>query len=68
MSQSRLNGRYLTSALGALCALTIAGCATRGYQQADKTGEAINTLRNDVVNMKYAVDNSMKALDRVVAA
>jgi hypothetical protein len=68
MNQSPSKGRYLTAALGVLWALTITGCATRGYQQADKTGEAINTLRNDVVNMKYAVDHSMKALDQVVAA
>ena len=47
----------------------VAGCSsTKGYKQADKTGESINTLRNDVVNIKSAVDASMKALDGLEAA
>ena len=57
----------LTLMLAALIAGT-AGCQTAGYKQADKTGEGINTLRNDVVEMKAAVDGSLKALDELAAA
>jgi hypothetical protein len=54
--------------LAMLCAAAMAGCAApKGYNQADKTGEAINTVRNDVVNIKTAVDGSMKALDQLEA-
>ena len=58
---------YLTLSLTVLI-LAAVGCATSGYKQADKTGESINSLRNDVVEMKAAVDGSMKALDGLIAA
>jgi hypothetical protein len=59
---------WLSAVLAMLCAVVMAGCATsKGYNQADKTGEAINTVRNDVVNIKAAVDGSMKALDQLEA-
>jgi len=49
--------------------LAAAGCgSTAGYKQADRTGERINTYRNDVANIKAAVDGSMKALDALAAA
>ena len=69
MKKHTCSSLWLHAALAAFCALLVAGCgSTRGYQQADKTGEAINTVRNDVVNMKAAVDASMKALDGLAAS
>ena len=59
----------LITAVVPLCAVLLAGCASKsGYQQADKTGEAINTVRNDIASMKIAVDNSMKCLDALAAS
>src|SRR5215510_8638663 len=59
---------WLNAVLATLCVAVVAGCASsKGYNQADKTGEAINTVRNDVVNIKTAVDGSMKALDQLEA-
>jgi len=55
----------LNAVLATLCAVAVAGCSSpKGYNQADKTGVAINTVRNDVVNIKTAVDGSMKALEQ----
>jgi len=68
MKELRLSSQCVVAALAAFCVLILAGCATRGYKQADKTGDAINTVRNDIVNLKSAVDGSMKALDSLVAA
>ncbi len=69
MKMNRPNPAGRNVLLAAFCTLLAAGCATsRGYKQADKTGEAINTVRNDVVNMKTAVDGSLKALDGLIAA
>jgi hypothetical protein len=68
MKKCTLSSAWLNAVLGICCALFSAGCgSTRGYQQADKTGEAINTVRNDIVNVKSAVDDSMKALDGLAA-
>jgi len=53
----------------AVLLVAAAGCGTpSGYKQADKTGESINTLRNDVAAIKTAVDASMKALDGLEAS
>ena len=54
--------------LALVCTLLVAGCATKGYKQADKTGESINTVRNDVASIKAAVDGSIQALDGLEAA
>jgi len=49
--------------------LAAAGCGTTaGYKQADKTGERINTFRNDVAQVKGAVEGSLKALSALEAA
>ena len=55
-------------ALAALL-LAAAGCGTTsGYKQADKTGERINTFRNDVAQVKGAVEGSLKALAALEAS
>jgi hypothetical protein len=69
MKQHEFNPLWRTTLLAAFLALLAAGCASsRGYNQADKTGEAITTVRNDLVNIKSAIDASAKALDGVIAA
>jgi hypothetical protein len=60
--------QWLKPALAFACAALMAGCASSGYKQADKTGEAINTLRNDVLNIKTAVDTTLKSMDDLAAA
>jgi hypothetical protein len=46
--------------------LLITGCGTTaGYKQADKTGAGIAEYREEVVNTKAAVDNTMKCLDQI---
>jgi hypothetical protein len=61
--------QWLKPLLALGCAALLAGCASNsGYQQADKTGESINTLRTDVLNIKIAVDASLKAMDDLAAA
>jgi archaellum component FlaC len=67
MKKYRSTPQLLNLFLGALTAALVVGCASRGYKQADKTGEAINRLRSDVKNVKVAVDASMKALDQLAA-
>jgi hypothetical protein len=60
---------WLKTLIPAFCLMVVAGCASsRGYNKADETGATIGTVRNDVANIKNAVDNSLKALDAVVAS
>jgi len=48
--------------------MLITGCGTTsGYQQADKTGAGVAEFRQEVLNGKKAIDNTMKALDQVAA-
>ena len=54
----------------ALVTITIAaalftGCATSGYQQADKTGAGIAKFREEVAKAKLAVDDTVKSLGQV---
>jgi hypothetical protein len=50
-------------------AILIAGCGTTsGYKQADKTGAGIAEFRQEIVNGKTAIDNTMKALDQIAAS
>ena len=44
------------------------GCKTSGYQQADKTGEGIANFRQEVLNGKKAIDDTMTSLDAVAAS
>ncbi len=53
-------------AVGAGASLLLAGCgSTKGYKQADKTGEGIASFRDEVLNGKKAIDGTMTALDSV---
>jgi hypothetical protein len=69
MQTTRRFSFWLSAIAAAGLAVLVAGCgSTSGYNQADKTGEAINTLRNDIVNIKSSVDESLKALGAVEAS
>jgi len=68
MKKQNKQSQWLKPTLALFCAALMAGCASSGYKQADKTGEAINTLRNDVLNIKTAVDASLKAMDDLAAS
>lgn len=69
MKTQNKKSQWLKPTLALFCAALMAGCASSsGYKQADKTGEAINTLRNDVLNIKTSVDASLKAMDDLAAA
>lgn len=46
-------------------AAVLSGCATSGYQQADKAGQGIANFRDAIVNGKQAIDVTVKALDQV---
>ena len=59
----------------ALIALTagaswlLVGCgSTKGYKQADKTGEGIASFREEILNGKKAIDQTMTSLDAVAAS
>lgn len=45
----------------------LSGCATSGYKNADKTGEGIAEFREEVVNVKKAVDGAMSNLSQTAA-
>jgi predicted nucleic acid-binding Zn-ribbon protein len=51
----------LTAGVGWL----LVGCKTSGYKQADKTGEGIASFREEILNGKKAIDQTMAALDQV---
>jgi len=47
-------------------ATLVSGCASsKGYKQADKTGEGIANFHKEVVNLKKAVDGSMVSLTQI---
>ncbi len=53
----------LTTTLATTALFT--GCATSGYQQADKTGAGIAQFREEVAKAKLAVDDTVKSLGQV---
>jgi len=66
-----INSYKMHSLLFAAAALAAAlsGCGTTsGYQQADKTGAGIAELRDEVINVKKAVDAALKSLDQIAVS
>lgn len=58
--------KIITSTLTSLAVVALlSGCATSGYKQADKTGAGIAEFRNEVVNLKQAVDGAMVNLTKI---
>jgi len=53
----------VTTALATMSLFT--GCATSGYQQADKTGAGIAQFRQEIAKAKLAVDDTVKSLGQV---
>jgi predicted nucleic acid-binding Zn-ribbon protein len=62
-------GLIILTALAAGATVLLNGCGTTsGYKQADKTGAGIADFREEIVNGKAAIDNTMKALSDVAAS
>jgi len=55
--------KSLLAAVGV--AALVSGCASTGYQKADKTGASIADFHNEVVNVKKAVDGTMTLLSQI---
>jgi len=51
----------------AIVALLLAGCATAGYQQAEKTGAGITEYREEIYKGKQAIDATMQSLGQIAA-
>jgi hypothetical protein len=66
MRKLTLNKTLLLISLTAGAAWLLTGCGTsRGYKQADKTGEGIASFRDEVLNGKKAIDTTMVSLDKI---
>lgn len=69
MKNKRLNQTLVLMAATAAAGWLLAGCGTtRGYKQADKTGEGIASFRDEVLNGKKAIDQTMASLDAIAAS
>jgi hypothetical protein len=44
----------------------ITGCATTGYERAERTGEKIAAFRKDVLNISKSVDSTMAGLNKII--
>ncbi len=51
--------------LGLAAVAAFSGCASSGYEQADKTGAGIAEFRSEIINGKKAIDATMKSLNQV---
>src|SRR5438128_12697004 len=68
MKNIRGIGMLITLTVAASGALLLSGCSTtKGYKQADKTGEGIAEFRDEIVKGKEAVDATMKSLSDIAA-
>ncbi len=69
MKNRTLNRTLGLVAVTATASWLLAGCGTtKGYKQADKTGEGIASFREEVLNGKKAIDKTMTSLDAVAAS
>jgi len=68
MNTKRLIKTVLVIALASPASWLLQGCKTSGYQQADKTGEGIASFREEILNGKKAIDDTVKSLDAVAAS
>ncbi len=61
--------QFCVTILAAGAACLLAGCAsTAGYKQADKTGAGIAEFREEIVNAKQAIDETVQALDAIAVS
>jgi chromosome segregation ATPase len=69
MKRETMNRVLLLIALAAGASSLLVGCGTsRGYKQADKTGEGIASFREEILNGKKAIDQTMAALSQIQAS
>jgi hypothetical protein len=61
--------QIVTLAVTTVAAIVLSiGCGTpSGYQQADKTGAGVAEFRQEILNGKNAIDNTVNALEQVAA-
>ena len=57
----------LTLAILAGVGTMLCGCRTTGYKQADKTGAGLAEYRAEVLNVKKAVDDTLRSMNQVEA-
>src|SRR5258705_13580950 len=48
-------------------AIVLSGCSTVGYKEADKTGHGIAEYRAEVINVKKAVDDTLRSINLIEA-
>jgi len=66
MNINPLNRILTVTLIGFGAAFLLAGCGTTaGYKQADKTGAGIAAYRAEVVNLKLAVDETMRSMNQI---
>src|SRR6516162_8705657 len=65
MNKPKLNRTLILVGTTAVSGWLLAGCATKGYQQADKTGASIATFREEILSGKKAIDATMTSLSEV---
>jgi hypothetical protein len=65
MNKPKLNRTLILVGTTAVAGWLLVGCATKGYQQADKTGASIAEFRTEILNGKKAIDDTMTALGAV---
>ena len=69
MHSKALLNKLMTVALLSAVAGLLTGCgSTKGYKQADKTGEGIADFKEEILNGKKAIDETMKALDGIAVS
>jgi len=68
MKTKTLNRILILIALTTGAGWLVTGCKTSGYQQADKTGQGIASFREEILNGKKAIDETVTALDAVAAS
>ncbi len=69
MKNMTINKSLTLVALAAGAAWLFSGCGTTsGYKQADRTGAGIAEFRNEIVNGKKAIDETMKALGQIAVS
>jgi hypothetical protein len=55
------------AALSCMAAIAfVTGCATTGYERAERTGANIAAFRNDILNVSKSVDATMGALTKII--
>ena len=63
-----MNRRGVLGIFGVACVLTVAGCATTGYQRANKAGAGMTALRQELMFGRQQVTRTLNALNGLVGS